>query len=190
MTTRHRHRPARPVERRGRHAPRRSSGPTSTAPSGSKPAQRLRPPRPRGGPGPGPRRSTPKRKAGEPLGPLAGVPVAIKDVLCVEGEPTTCGSRMLRNFRPPYDATVIARLKAAGADPLRQDEHGRVRDGLVHREQRLRPDPQPLGRGAHPRRLLGRLGRGGRRRPGAARRSAPTPAARSASPPPSAGSSA
>src|SRR6185437_5218929 len=43
------------------------------------------------------------------------VPVAIKDVLCVEGEPTTCGSRMLRNFRPPYDATAIGRLKAAGA---------------------------------------------------------------------------
>ena len=49
------------------------------------------------------------------LGRLAGVPVAIKDVLCVEGEPTTCGSRMLRDFRPPYDATVIAKLRAAGA---------------------------------------------------------------------------
>jgi aspartyl-tRNA(Asn)/glutamyl-tRNA(Gln) amidotransferase subunit A len=56
-----------------------------------------------------------KRKAGEKLGPLAGLPVAIKDVICVEGEPTTCASRMLRNFRPPYDATVIAKLKAAGA---------------------------------------------------------------------------
>ncbi len=56
-----------------------------------------------------------RRRAGETLGPLAGVPVAIKDVLCVQGEPTTCGSRMLRNFRPPYDATVIARLRAAGA---------------------------------------------------------------------------
>ena len=56
-----------------------------------------------------------QRQAGEPLGPLAGVPVAIKDVLCVQGEPTTCGSRMLRHFRPPYDATAVARLKAAGA---------------------------------------------------------------------------
>ncbi len=56
-----------------------------------------------------------KRRAGQPLGRLAGVPVAIKDVLCVQGEPTTCGSRMLQNFRPPYDATVIARLKAADA---------------------------------------------------------------------------
>ena len=56
-----------------------------------------------------------RRKNGEMIGRLAGVPVAIKDVLCVEGEPTTCGSRMLRNFRPPYDATVIAKLRAAGA---------------------------------------------------------------------------
>jgi aspartyl-tRNA(Asn)/glutamyl-tRNA(Gln) amidotransferase subunit A len=56
-----------------------------------------------------------RRRRGEPLGPLAGLPVAIKDVLCVVGEPTSCGSRMLENFRPPYDATVIARLRAAGA---------------------------------------------------------------------------
>jgi aspartyl-tRNA(Asn)/glutamyl-tRNA(Gln) amidotransferase subunit A len=56
-----------------------------------------------------------RRRAGEMVGRLGGVPVAIKDVLCVEGEPTTCGSRILRNFRPPYDATVIAKLRAAGA---------------------------------------------------------------------------
>jgi aspartyl-tRNA(Asn)/glutamyl-tRNA(Gln) amidotransferase subunit A len=56
-----------------------------------------------------------KRAANEPLGPLAGVPVAIKDLLCVNGEPTTCGSRMLRGFKPPYDATAIAKLKAADA---------------------------------------------------------------------------
>ncbi len=56
-----------------------------------------------------------RRKAGKSLGPLAGLPVAIKDLLCTEGEPTTCASRMLENFRPPYDATVIAKLKAADA---------------------------------------------------------------------------
>ena len=54
-------------------------------------------------------------KAGEDVGPLAGLPVAIKDLICVEGEPTTCGSRMLQGFRPPYNATVIEKLKAAGA---------------------------------------------------------------------------
>ncbi|MGA2031884.1 MAG: Asp-tRNA(Asn)/Glu-tRNA(Gln) amidotransferase subunit GatA [Thermoguttaceae bacterium] len=56
-----------------------------------------------------------RRAAGKPLGRLAGLPVAVKDVLCTEGEPTTCASRMLENFRPPYDATVIARLRAADA---------------------------------------------------------------------------
>src|SRR5438552_1281767 len=44
-----------------------------------------------------------RRAAGGPLGRLGGLPVAIKDVLCTQGEPTTCASRMLENFRPPYD---------------------------------------------------------------------------------------
>ncbi len=52
--------------------------------------------------------------AGELTGPLAGVPLAVKDVLCTRGLPTTVGSRMLEGWRPPYDATVVARLKAAG----------------------------------------------------------------------------
>jgi aspartyl-tRNA(Asn)/glutamyl-tRNA(Gln) amidotransferase subunit A len=56
-----------------------------------------------------------RRRSGEMLGRLAGIPVAIKDVLCVEGETTSCGSRMLYGFRPPYDATVIAKLRDAGA---------------------------------------------------------------------------
>jgi len=53
--------------------------------------------------------------AGEDPGPLAGVPVALKDNLCTRGVPTTCSSRILAGWRPPYDATVVERLGAAGA---------------------------------------------------------------------------
>ncbi len=56
-----------------------------------------------------------KRAVGQPLGPLAGVPVAVKDVLCDRESTTTCASRMLEQFRPPYDATVVERLKGADA---------------------------------------------------------------------------
>ncbi len=55
-----------------------------------------------------------RRAAGEPLGPLAGVPLGLKDVLTQQGIPTTCGSRILEGWRPPYDATVTRRLKDAG----------------------------------------------------------------------------
>jgi aspartyl-tRNA(Asn)/glutamyl-tRNA(Gln) amidotransferase subunit A len=53
--------------------------------------------------------------AGDDPGPLAGVPVALKDNLCTRGIPTTCSSRILEGWRPPYDATVVERLRAAGA---------------------------------------------------------------------------
>ncbi len=56
-----------------------------------------------------------RRAKGQSLGRLAGMPVAVKDVLCTRGELTTCGSRMLEQFRPPYDATVVSRLKQADA---------------------------------------------------------------------------
>ena len=55
-----------------------------------------------------------RRAAGEALGPLAGVPLALKDVLTMRGAPTTCGSRMLEGWVPPYDATVTERLRDAG----------------------------------------------------------------------------
>jgi aspartyl-tRNA(Asn)/glutamyl-tRNA(Gln) amidotransferase subunit A len=55
-----------------------------------------------------------RRKAGEKLAPLAGVPLALKDVLVQKGIPTTCGSKMLEGWRPPYDSTVVSRLKDNG----------------------------------------------------------------------------
>ena len=53
--------------------------------------------------------------AGDDPGPLAGVPVALKDNMCTRGVPTTCSSRILEGWTPPYDATVVERLAAAGA---------------------------------------------------------------------------
>ena len=52
---------------------------------------------------------------GVPLAPLAGIPVGIKDVLVMKGAPATAGSKILQGYRPPYDATVVCRLEAAGA---------------------------------------------------------------------------
>jgi aspartyl-tRNA(Asn)/glutamyl-tRNA(Gln) amidotransferase subunit A len=59
-----------------------------------------------------------RREKGEALGPLAGVPIAIKDNIVVSSGKTTCASRILENFQSPYDATVVERLLAAGAIPV------------------------------------------------------------------------
>jgi aspartyl-tRNA(Asn)/glutamyl-tRNA(Gln) amidotransferase subunit A len=56
-----------------------------------------------------------RRAAGEPLGPLAGVPVAVKDLFTTVGMPTTCGSRILEGWHPPYESTITRRLRDAGA---------------------------------------------------------------------------
>jgi len=52
---------------------------------------------------------------GDPLGPLAGIPVGIKDVIVMQGAPATAGSKILKGYQPPYDATVVSKLEAAGA---------------------------------------------------------------------------
>ncbi len=59
--------------------------------------------------------SAQRRKSKKPLGALDGVPVALKDIFCMEGVETTCGSKILRGYVPPYDATVVRKLKQAGA---------------------------------------------------------------------------
>src|SRR6476661_3055456 len=55
-----------------------------------------------------------RRRAGQSLGALAGVPIAVKDVMTTKGVPTTCGSRILEGWIPPYDATVVTKLREAG----------------------------------------------------------------------------
>ena len=60
------------------------------------------------------RASDERRAAGRAAGPLDGVPVAVKDVLTTKGLPTTCGSRILEGWVPPYDATLVTRLREAG----------------------------------------------------------------------------
>ena len=56
-----------------------------------------------------------RRKKNEPLGPLAGLPIALKDNFCVQGALTTCASKILPTFIPPYDAHVVTLLKQADA---------------------------------------------------------------------------
>ncbi len=68
-----------------------------------------------------------RRARGEPVGPLAGLPVGVKDLICTQGLATTAGSRMLQGFVPPYSATVVTRLEAADGvvlGKLNQDEFG------------------------------------------------------------------
>ena len=81
-------------------------------------------------------------------GPLLGVPLGLKDILCTQGELTTCGSKMLGDYRPPYDATAVARLRAAGAvflGKLNMDEFA-MGSSCEHSAYHPTANPWDLGR--------------------------------------------
>ena len=87
-------------------------------------------------------------RAGKPLGPLAGVPVGVKDVLATKGIETTSGSRILSGWHPPYDATAVARLEAAGALILGKLNCDEFAMGSSNENSAYKPvrNPRALGR--------------------------------------------
>ena len=101
--------------------------------------------------------------------PFAGVPIAVKANTPVAGLCMNFGSRFLAGHRPTHSAYLVRRLRDGRLRGRRDDEHARVRDPADHRAAPHRPDAQPVGPDAHAGRLVGRLGRRGRRRAGARR---------------------
>ena len=84
-----------------------------------------------------------KRAAGEQLGPLAGVPLALKDVFTTRGMPTTCASRILEGWRPPYDATVTQRLRDADIVVLGKTNMDEFAMGSSTENSAYGPTPTP-----------------------------------------------
>src|SRR5258708_18545259 len=101
---------------------------------------------------------------GKPLPPLAGVPVAIKDVISTRGIKTTCGSKILQDYFPSYDATAVERLEAAGAVILRKTNCDQVPMGNSNVKAAYGAGENPLSPDLLPR------GAGGRRAAGGAAR--------------------
>jgi aspartyl-tRNA(Asn)/glutamyl-tRNA(Gln) amidotransferase subunit A len=130
-----------------------------------------------------------RRAAGEPLSALAGVPLAMKDVVVTKGLPTTSGSKILEGWIPPYDATITTRIKAAGIVILGKTNMDEFAMGSSTENSAYFPTHNPWD--------LSRIPGGSSGGSSAAVaafeapcRSVPTPVGRSVSPPPSPASSA
>ena len=114
-------------------------------------------------------------RAADALKPLSGIPLGIKDLFATEGVDSTSGSNILKGFKPAYESTVSGKLQRRRGGDARQAQHGRVRDGLVERDQRLRAGHLAVEAQrrrqcrADPGRKLGRVGGGGRGGDGAGR---------------------
>src|SRR5215213_1676205 len=88
--------------------------------------------------------------AGSIEGPLAGIPVAVKDIFCTEGVPTTAGSRILEGYRPPYSSTAVRRLREAGAGVLGKTNMDEFAMGSSNENSAYGPVLNPWDRGRVP----------------------------------------